>query len=187
MRPTVWFYVARLALIVSVNFHLFSPENATAQSLPLVRVNPETECPGANCLDESHTNGTWGWTFYIISPIVVTDVGWYDRGQDGLATAHRIGLWKDVTGSTSAPYISGPGVQLLETSPGAESIFIPQGMGATLDGPWRKTAIPNGPLTLQPGGYAIGGTDSTNSADPIRYMLDDLGFPGATRHLTTDD
>ncbi|HEX3599674.1 MAG TPA: hypothetical protein VHU84_05990 [Lacipirellulaceae bacterium] len=149
-------------------------------------MNPETDCPGANCLDESHTNGTWGWTFYVNAPVVVTDIGWYDRGQDGLTIAHRVGLWKDQSGQTNSPYISGSGQQLFEASPGVPGIEIPAGTVAALDGPWRKVSLPNGPITLQPGGYAIGGLDNTSSLDPIRYMLDDLGSPGATRHLAAD-
>lgn len=158
-----------VALLIAISVVTAAPRPSEAQSIPIVQVNPATECPGANCLDEPNDDKTWGWTFYVYSPIIVTHVGWYDRNGDGLNVPHRIGLWKDASGATTSPYISGAGVQLLGTG-----IDIPAGTTAELDGVWRKVAVANGTITLEPGGYAIAGLGNPSSTDQIRYMLDRL-------------
>jgi hypothetical protein len=73
-----------------------------------------------------------------------------------------------------------------------EGVVVPSGTAAELDGPWRKTALPAGPITLQPGGYALGGLDNISSTDSIRYILAmgsggpiadnriEIGAPGAS-------
>jgi hypothetical protein len=53
----------------------------------------------------------------------------------------------------------------------ADGVTIPAGTSAELEGPWRKIALPAGPITLESGGYALGGLDNANSTDAIRYFL----------------
>ncbi len=152
-----------------------------AASVPLVNINPATDIsnnPGAGQFfgfDETNNNGTWGWRFNVISPIVVTDVGWYDKDADGLFHSHLVGLWKS-DGQPIPTY-----QQLLGTFPPflTEGITIPSGTAAPLDGPYRKVALPVVPLTLDAGTYILAGTDFTNSPDAIRYGLDRLSpfFP----------
>ena len=38
-------------------------------------------------------SGTGGWEFTVNSPITVTQLGFFDSGQDGLVDAHPVGLW----------------------------------------------------------------------------------------------
>ena len=154
---------------------------AVAAPIPLVNISPATgiaQSPGPNQFfgfDEGNINGTWGWSFYVKSPITITSVAWYDENADGLSHSHSIGLWKDLTGKTNWPYVTSTAQQLL----GASGIVIPTGTVAALDGPWRKVALPTGPISLSPGGYFLGGLDNANSTDAIRYGLDHStpGFP----------
>src|ERR1700730_1244531 len=82
----------------------FNCVNAVAGSVPAIALNPMTqvsdvpvpagEFPGWN-ERVLQTNGMYGWTFYLLEPITVTGVGWYDDGLDGLAHAHEIGIWQN--------------------------------------------------------------------------------------------
>jgi hypothetical protein len=116
---------------------------------------------------EPHGNGSvWGWTFLVKTPIIATDIGWYDEGGNGLSHEHRIGLWYSPN-KTSWPYIDATATQLLSSF-----AVVPSGTSAELDGRYRKEPIPAGPLVLQPGGYALGGIDYADSTDSIMYSGD---------------
>src|SRR5262249_25328874 len=41
------------------------------------------------------TNGEWslGYKFEVNAPITVTQLGYYDSGQDGLAESHAVGIY----------------------------------------------------------------------------------------------
>jgi hypothetical protein len=140
--------IATLRRLAALSFLFAIAAAANATSVPIVSINPATDItsgprgPGQFFgFNEANVDGTIGYRFNILSPIVVTDVGWYDQDGDGLAHSHAIGLWQS---DGQSP----------------------------LDGPYRKAAIPNGPLTLPPGAYILGGTDTTFSPDVIRYALD---------------
>lgn len=64
---------------------------------------------GAN--DNIFPNGgvTNGWQFTVNVPIEVTHLGIYDRGLNGLAAAHPVGLWADAEGVLLAQVVLGPG------------------------------------------------------------------------------
>ena len=176
---------------LTVIFIQIAAVSAAVEPVPLIDIHPGldvAESPGPNQyfgFDEPNIDGTWGWTFFVKSPIVVTHVAWYDESGDGLSHSHRIGLWKDLSGIDRWPFIQTSGnyprvvvnaEQLLGIFPPflTDGIVIPEGIAADLDGVWRKVALPVGPILLQPGGYALGGLDDTNSTDAIRYVLDDL-------------
>jgi len=159
----------RLAVLNAVALVLFMPVSH-AGSVPLVGIDPGAVY--SISFDEPNTDGMWGWTFYVHSPVVVTHVAWYDEGGDGLSHSHRIGLWKDLSGSVNWPFVSATqNEQILKTGVN-DSVVVPAGDGAELvNGLWRRRALPNGPIVLSPGGYALGGLDSATSADAIRYHL----------------
>lgn len=101
-----------------------------------------------------------GWDFSLLQPITVTQVGWYDDGENGLSRDFQVGLW----GST----------QLLGDPD--SGLIIPAGTNAALNGSWRVVDLST-PLDLQPGYYTLGGLDSVTTPDVIKYFLT-TNFPG---------
>lgn len=143
----------RTALTIGM---LFSGSLVFGQSVPIYNINPGVD----GYFVEPANNKTWGYSFYVNSPIRVTHLGWYDTNGDGLSHAHRVGIWKDTTGMTGWPYING-GTLFTST-------LIPVGTVAELSGPWRRVAIT--PITLEIGGYSIGGQNSASSLDEMWYI-----------------
>ena len=85
---------------------------------------------------------TVGWGFTVVSPIEVTDLGYYDIGGDGLTASHDVAIW------TSG------GTPLLTAT-------VPAGVGATLVDGFRYTPI--APSVLNPGDYIIGAYNPANT------------------------
>jgi hypothetical protein len=150
--------------------------HATADSVPAVGINPGTDIAegGGNFFgfDEPNSNGTWGWSFYVSEPMTVTHVGWYDESQDGLSHSHTVQIWRDISGTSSWPYIGASEAVIPNSSStiGATGLDIRAGTVEELVGPWRRRELPS-PVVLTPGGYAIGGNDRSTSTDAIRYAL----------------
>ncbi len=153
---------------VVIVLRLFFSGTAVGQGTfaPIVSVDPATQYS----FNEEHGNGMVGWVFNLQQAVTVTQVGWYDHGQDGLSRSFQIGLWQDLTGSadsilvycnfqTSNPYsIIGDPVN---------GITIPAGTSASLNG-----AYP-------PGNYELGGLDTASTTDPIRYLYGQYQSPVA--------
>lgn len=95
--------------------------------------------PGAEVAFSTGTF-TLGWAFTVTAPIKVTDLGYYDRGQDGLVGSHAVGLW---------------------TSAGTLLASATVNNGSPLDGDFRYTDIAD--IILAPGTYVVGGVN--DSAD----------------------
>lgn len=166
---------AMLACVVALRSH--------AASVPLIDMDPGADY--SISFDEPHINGTWGWTFYVHSPLLVTHVAWYDQGGDGLSHPHRIGLWQDLSGATAWPFISP--AQSQQLLPTLDPVVVPAGNEAELiDGWWRRVELPQGPIVLSPGGYALGGVDNPSSTDAIRYHLDSQATGGTGNSLPAD-
>ena len=104
--------------------------------------------------NEAHGDGMVGWTFDLLQPITVSQVGWYDDSGNGLSRSFQVGLW---FGST----------QLLGDP--TAGILIPGGTQATLSGHYRVVDLPT-PLDLQPGGYVLAGLDSATTPDVIKFV-----------------
>lgn len=79
---------------------------------------------------------TVGWYFTVHEPIVVTDLGFWDSGQDGLAGEHEVAIWDATTQSMLAQTV------------------VQAGTASTLIGEWRYESIAG--LALAPGEYVIG-------------------------------
>ena len=118
-----------------------------------------------------------GWTFYLTQPVVLTGLGWYDDGLDGLADPHQIGIWKDQSGRTDGPYMDL--LNAANTSALVLSATIPVGTAAPLDGSWRRLDF-NVALTLEPGGYEIAGRNYAETADVVNYFKDSPPEVGRT-------
>ncbi|MBK8475335.1 MAG: PEP-CTERM sorting domain-containing protein [Opitutaceae bacterium] len=101
---------------------------------------------GANYV--GHSEFTRGFSFTTTGELAITGLGWYDAGQDGLASSHRVGIWS--TGGT-----------LLVD--GVVSGADP------LSGYFRYTSSLTGSSTLAAGSYFIGGL-STNADATVRLL-----------------
>ncbi len=131
-------------------------------STPLVQPSPSAFLAPEGALGTN--TGMYGWNFWLLEPVVVTGVGWYDEGRDGLLNSHEIGLWQ----GSSFNYTSL-----------VFSATVPAGTAAPLEGDWRKVDF-NVSLTLEPGFYVVGGTFHGPGDDTVEYAA---GFAG---ELTVD-
>jgi hypothetical protein len=85
--------------------------------------------------------GTVGWSFIVYEPRIVSLLGVYDAGADGLAVATEVGLWEREMFGTNGYLLA--------------SATVPAGTSGTLFGQFRYASIPE--LTLQPGvEYTLG-------------------------------
>lgn len=130
---------------------LLQPRPSTATSVLGLDVNPATqgEFPEYFMV----TNGVYGWSFELIRPLTVTGLAWFDKGAEGLAHSHEIGIWQDTTNS----------------HPLLASAVIPAGTNAQLvAGVWRSVDLGN-PVTLPAGYFTIGGTYYTENPDLVMF------------------
>ena len=148
---------------IAAMFGLMIPfSGVVADSTPLIKFDPTV----TRNFVEPANNKTWGYSFYVTTPVTVTHLAWYDTGGDGLSRSHMVGLWKDTSGITQANWFSGyfpNGGSLLAFA------SIPAGTTAELSGPWRR--VPITPVTLGVGGYSVGGQNNSQSADDMVYKL----------------
>jgi hypothetical protein len=101
-------------------------------------------------------NTTRGWAFTVSSRVAVEQLGFWDSGQDGLATSHAVGLWR------------GDGTLLT-------SATVPAGAGAPLEGTFRWVAA--SPVELEPGDtYAIGAYWSSGNPDTALDQGENVAF-----------
>jgi hypothetical protein len=106
-------------------------------SAQIVAVDPNYD-PGSGSQYPFNPDGrTYGWRFTVDeSPISVTQLGFFDAAQNGLADSHRVGIW-DSTGNL-----------IVDT-------IIPAGTSASLDGNFRFVSVT--PTTLNANStYSIG-------------------------------
>ena len=165
------------AVVAALGLGFVLSKATAGQPVPIVSVNPVTQYR----FNEDHFDGMIGWTFNLQNTTTISQVGWYDDGQDGLSRAYQIGLWQDLTGTadsillycnfqTSNPYsIIGDRVH---------GITSPSGTSATLNGAYRVVNLPS-PRTLPPGNYELGGLDTASTTDPIRYVWGQYQSPVA--------
>lgn len=128
----------------------------------------------ATALSFSSTNGSFldgnsrmlGWRFEVTADSEVTELGWQDFGQDGLAVAHEVGLW------TSAGVLLG-------------SAVVPAGTAGILDGFFRYVALQTS-IRLSPGtSYVIAGFDP-GAGDPHVWDAN-IGFGAQVNGFSVDD
>src|SRR3569833_1047671 len=110
---------------------------------PLLDINPAAYVT----FNENHGAGMSGWTFQLLVPFTVTQVGWYDEDPtNGLSRAFQVGLWQGVAAEGY------PGMPPLEPfsliGDATNGLVIPAGTNARLIGVWRVVDLPQ-PVTLQ--------------------------------------
>jgi hypothetical protein len=84
----------------------------------------------------SNENSTKGWAFTTSSPVLVTQLGLWDQGNNGLNASHVVSIWTST------------GTLMAQTT-------IPSGTGATLIDGVRFVSITS--VLLPAGSYTIGG------------------------------
>jgi hypothetical protein len=141
--------------ILTGSFH--SEESIASEAVPIVKINPSTN----STFDEAHGDGMVGWSFQLIEPFTITQVGWYATNANGLSRPFQVGLWEGGAGSLIGDPTNG--------------LIIPAGTNATLLGSWRVIDLAE-PLVLPPGFYDIGGFDTSATTDVIKYVS--AGNPG---------
>jgi hypothetical protein len=127
---------------------------AVAQSVPAIHFDPaESESPddtlrfGDRGWAEARTyesQATFGWSFQLTQPAVLTHLAVFDEGGDGLQSSFQVGLWGE------APDISA---------------VVPAGTDAPLDGLWRLAPVE--PIRLEPGYYELGAAPAEATADAL--------------------
>ena len=141
-------------------------------------------------LGGARSDATIGWSFNVSSEIVVDQLGFFDRGSDGLGVNHEVGLWTGAGALLSQATITNASVPVGSTSP---------------LGRWLFEDIEN--VVLSPGEYVVGAhilaedrtdfyiTDATAttigeiSFENARLSIGigtGLRFPGATTPLNND-
>jgi len=137
-----------------------SEESTASAATPIININPSTDVPAPYWgFDEGHGDGMVGWSFQVLEPFIITQVGWYAENVDGLSRPFQLGLW----GSSSL--IGDP----------VSGLIIPGGTNAVVSGPWRVVGLAE-PLVLPTGSYVLGGLDTSPTTDVIKYVF--AGNPG---------
>jgi hypothetical protein len=153
----------RLALFCGFVLTL-SPAVALASSVPAFTFTSTTDLDGGD-------RRTLGWKFGVSSSILVTDLGVFDDGSNGLGEAHDVGLWS----CNSALCTSGT---LLAVA------TVPAGTGPSLVDFFRYVSLVS-PVTLTPGDYVIGAAYYENQPTPSGSQLDKVvTFLDATNDFT---
>lgn len=104
----------------------------------------------------SSFTGTRGWGFVrggTTNDILVTQLGVFDSGGDGLVNAHAVGLWRDNPGSLTGTLLA--------------SATAPAGTNAPLIGGYRWVSIPPVLIPYAFARYVIGAQFSAGDADAL--------------------
>lgn len=107
-------------------------------SLPAAQATPISAVTFSNTSSPNYVNSdlTMGWTFTVSGNILVTNLGVFDSGQDGLAVSHQVGIY-DGKGNLVA----------VATVPAGSSTLVNQFQYVSIS-----------PTQLTAGDYAIGAT-----------------------------
>jgi len=109
-------------------------------------------------LSADTSDRTFGWEFSPTSDIWVTQLGYFDSGQDGLNIHHEIGIWD-------------------ESQQLVVSATVPSGLTGSLAGEYRYVSVPSAPLSA--GQYfIIGATVPSPVVCPPGFKADE--YPAKT-------
>ena len=101
-----------------------------------------------------------GWSFTLSSAKTIKGVGFYDDGQNGLNNTYEISLLDDSehdSGVFPGGYTPGGIFLSFDASGSVESMIVPSGATATLDGSWRRVNLTASGRTLTAGTYVLVG------------------------------
>ena len=101
-----------------------------------------------------------GWQFTVGSdPIVVTELGFQDFGDNGLLASHEVGIWR-----LSDEFL-------------INSVVVPSGTAATLDAHFRYASLASSSTLLSGETYLISGFDSFESRKCCNYSFTTANVP----------
>jgi len=110
-------------------------------------------------------NATVGWEFTVSSPMLLSGLGYFDFGANGLANAHDVGIWNSAN----------PSLLLASTTVTSGSTPVSSISGA---GQWLFNSITS--ITLSPGTYVLGATIVANDTDRQFIAATAATISGAT-------
>jgi hypothetical protein len=102
-------------------------------------------------LEGAPLGATRGFAFAVTSPLVISALGAWDEGANGLGEAHTVSLWTNAGELIASTIVNNSSTPIGSTNSG---------------GDWRFTNI--APLPLGAGTYVVGETNSPGSPDPLR-------------------
>ena len=135
------------ALAVLVVLAALGPSKAFATSLAL-------DVTGGGLAGSDTRSGSIGWEFALSSEVIVTSLGYWDEGGNGLVDSHDVGLW------TSGGVLL---AQTTVTNASPITVNSTSGLGA-----WKFQPLASG-LDLSAGRYVIGGFYPAGSTDRFRF------------------
>lgn len=100
-----------------------------------------------------------GWEFTVDTTLEVTELGWFDWQNNGLAASHQIGIW-----NTAGQTLLG-------------SVTVPSGTDASLDGGFRYQALGSSIFLVAGQTYRIAGFDPGAGGDAHVWDVAHSGFP----------
>lgn len=98
-------------------------------------------------------NNSFGWQFTLSTTVTVTDLGFFDNGNNGLVNSHQVGLWNSA-GSLLASTTLASGLS------GTSVVASASGLGA-----YRYNGV--SPVVLTPGTYSVGASYITGDSDAV--------------------
>ncbi len=101
----------------------------------------------------SSFTGTRGWEFAPRRDILITQLGVFDSGGDGLISPHEIGLWRRDPGGFTGTLLA--------------SVTVPAGTDTSLIGGYRWVSISPVVIRFGSGFYTVGAQYSTGDADDM--------------------
>jgi hypothetical protein len=135
------------ALAVFIVLAALGPSQAFATSLAL-------DVTGGGFPGSDNRSGSIGWEFSVSQEIIVTSLGYWDEGGNGLVDSHDVAIW------TSAGVLLG---QTTVTNASPITVGSVSGLGS-----WKFEPLAGG-LDLPVGRYVIGGFYPAGSADAFRF------------------
>ena len=135
------------SLRVLALFAVLGPASVLATTMAL-------DILGGGSAGSDTRNGTIGWGFHLNGPTNVTSLGYWDEGDNGLLSAHDVGLW------TAGGILLG---ETTVTNASPITVVSLSGLGA-----WRYQPLMS-PIALGPGDYVIGGFYPAGSGDLFRF------------------
>jgi hypothetical protein len=143
--------ILRLLALSSLAVVLALPAHAATLALDITG-GANSACPatGPGC--------NLGWGFHVNSTVVVSGLGLWDDGANGLAQSHNVGLWTLSSTLLTSATVTNAATPVASTEP---------------TGQWLFVSI--APVVLAPGDYVIGAFYASGSSD----------FLGANETATT--
>lgn len=126
---------------------------------------------------------TRGWGFSTNTAINISSIGWFDFGNDGLATSHQVGIWNtsgellmsgNVAAGTLDPLLAGfrYSSALTGTTMLMAGTYVVAGLSSSADDTWRY--VDSSDVTMGSAITFLG--DRTSNTEVFEYAGSQQGF-----------